>query len=154
MKEVHLITVGKLKDDRLESIEKDYLKRFDLIDFKISEVRPLKENKNLESSEVLKKIGDVSKDRPSFIILLAEKGKSFKSSVEFANWFGNLLETRSEKIIFVIGGAAGHGEDLIKKADQGISLSPLTFPHKLARVLFIEQLYRAQSINKGHPYHK
>jgi 23S rRNA (pseudouridine1915-N3)-methyltransferase len=54
----------------------------------------------------------------------------------------------------VINGAAGPGSELVKKAHVQISLSELTFPHKLARLILIEQLYRAETIQAKHPYHK
>jgi 23S rRNA (pseudouridine1915-N3)-methyltransferase len=72
---------------------------------------------------------------------------------ELARW----LEARlagGRDLAFVIGGPEGHAPELLERADFRWSLSPLTWPHGLARVMVAEQLYRAQSILKGHPYHR
>jgi 23S rRNA (pseudouridine1915-N3)-methyltransferase len=80
-----------------------------------------------------------------------EKGKQF-TSVDFSKWLFEKSET--QKIIFIIGGAAGHGEEVIAKANFKLSLSELTYPHKLARLLLVEQIYRAITIKNNHPYNK
>ena len=83
-------------------------------------------------------------------VLLMEQGKSL-SSIDFA---ARLEAFGSERLAFVIGGADGLTDDLKSCARWQLSLSPLTFPHELARLLLLEQLYRAQSILKGSPYHR
>jgi 23S rRNA (pseudouridine1915-N3)-methyltransferase len=60
---------------------------------------------------------------------------------------------QKKRILFVIGGAWGFSEDVLKKADMSLSLSRMTFSHQMVRLLFIEQLYRAFTIMKGEPYH-
>ena len=60
---------------------------------------------------------------------------------------------QKKRILFVIGGAWGFSEDVLKKADISLSLSRLTFSHQMVRLLFLEQLYRAFTIIKGEPYH-
>ena len=83
-------------------------------------------------------------------VLLMEQGKSL-SSIDFA---ARLEAFGSERLAFVIGGADGLTDDLKSCARWQLSLSPLTFPHELARLLLLEQLYRAQSILQGSPYHR
>ena len=83
-------------------------------------------------------------------VLLMEQGKSL-SSIDFA---ARLEAFGSERLAFVIGGADGLTDDLKSCARWQLSLSPLTFPHELARLLLLEQLYRAESILKGSPYHR
>ena len=98
-----------------------------------------------------KKIKEISPNG-AHVILLAENGKLFDSP-KFSEWIYSLIEEKTEKLVFVIAGAEGHSEDMLKLAQGKISLSSLTFPHKIARILFIEQFYRAQTIKKKHPYH-
>ncbi len=150
-KEVHLIVVGKLKDSHLEAIEADYLKRINSPVLKIYEVKASAESKHSEGQEVQKKIKDIAPNS-AHVILLAENGKLF-DSVKFSEWLYDSLESKNDKLIFVIAGAEGHSPEMIALAQGKISLSTLTFPHKLARILFIEQFYRAQTIKRNHPYH-
>lgn len=152
MREVHLITVGALKDTNLESLEKDYLKRLTLFKFHIHELKAHSEDLNKEAKEVLKKLNDIGKVSSRKIILLEERGKKFNSP-KFSSWFNDFLENH-DPIIFIIGGAAGHGKEVLDLPHDSLSLSEMTFPHKIARLLLIEQIYRAETIIKGHPYHK
>ena len=87
-----------------------------------------------------------------FIVLLDEKGKEFRS-IEFAEWINKKMIQSGERILFVIGGAWGFSEEVYNIADMKISLSKMTFPHQLVRLIFAEQLYRALSVIKGLPYH-
>lgn len=151
MKDVHLIVLGKLKDVHLETLEAEYLKRITAPGLKIIEVKASAEQKDIEAEEALKKIREIEKN--PYIILLEEKGKIFESPA-FSEWTSNLIEREGSKLFFVIGGAEGHGEAIRKVAKEKLSLSPLTFPHKIARLLFVEQFYRAQTIRNKHPYHK
>jgi len=153
MKEIHLITVGKLKDKSIESLENDYIKRLKSPKLKIHEVKSQSEDLKKEADEVMKKVSDICKDSSPYIILMAENGQ-LHDSPKFSRWFYNLVENKQEKIILVIGGAAGHGEQVLAASHEKLSLSPLTYPHKLARLMLVEQLYRAQTIHQGHPYHK
>lgn len=151
MKEIHLIVVGKLADKNIEFLEQEYLKRLSGLKFTIHEVKSHSENLDLESREVKNKINEITKNDTPYIVLLTEKGKQFESRL-FSNWL--FEKTPSAKIIFVIGGAAGHGNDIIQMSSFKLSLSEFTFPHKLARLLFVEQVYRAMTIKDNHPYHK
>ncbi len=146
----HLITVGKLKDKNLEAIENDYLKRIKNPKLNIHEVKAKAENKDLEAQVVLKKIADLAKNNP-FICVLTEFGDEFESP-KFSQWIYQKIESQQD-VFFVIAGAEGPGEELLAKAQARLSLSKLTFPHKLARILFVEQFYRAMTIRDGHPYH-
>jgi len=147
----HLITVGKLKDAHLEAIEKEYLKRINNPELIISEVKASAENKEAEAEAILKKIKELAPTGPTHIISMTEWGKR-QTSVDFAHWTRSLID-KSGKIFFLIAGAEGFSEEILKISQERISLSELTFPHKLARILLVEQLYRAQTIRSGHPYH-
>jgi len=146
-----LIVVGKLGDKNIEELERDYYKRLTSPKLTIHEVRAHSENLAKEAKEVTAKINELSKDENPYVVLLAENGKQF-TSVNFSKWLFTLCET--QRMIFVIGGASGHGQEVIDRAQFRLSLSELTYPHKLARLLFVEQIYRAQTIKVGHPYNK
>lgn len=150
-REFHLIVVGKLKDRHLEEIEKDYLKRIMNPELIIHEVKASAENKDAEGEAILKKVKDVTQGGGAHLIAMTEWGKR-STSVQFADWTKTLIE-RPAKIFFLIAGAEGFSDEVLKLCQERISLSELTFPHKLARILLVEQLYRAQTIRSGHPYH-
>ena len=86
------------------------------------------------------------------LVLLDERGKQFTSPA-FADRLQTWRDQGVRTCTFAIGGAYGFSEEVKKKADLLLSLSAMTFPHQLVRVLFAEQLYRAFSIMKGSPYH-
>ena len=86
----------------------------------------------------------------NIIICLSEEGKSF-SSIELTSL---LLNFKNKKITFLIGDADGIPSDIKDKSNLLLSLSPLTFPHELARLILIEQIYRAISISNNSPYHR
>lgn len=150
-RQIHLIVVGRLKDPHLEAIEKDYLKRINNPELLIHEVKATAENKEAEGEAILKKVKELSQGGSSHLVAMTEWGKK-STSVAFADWTRLVFE-RPSKVIFLIAGAEGFSEEVLKACQERISLSELTFPHKLARILLVEQLYRAQTIRTGHPYH-
>jgi 23S rRNA (pseudouridine1915-N3)-methyltransferase len=83
-------------------------------------------------------------------VALTEEGSQF-DSVGFAQWLGGMA---SDRIALVIGGAEGLAPSLKAKATAKLSLSPMTFPHEIARLLLVEQIYRGVTILQGGPYHK
>jgi 23S rRNA (pseudouridine1915-N3)-methyltransferase len=147
-RQIHLIVVGKLKDSHLEAIELDYLKRINNPDLIIHEVKASAENKEAEGEAILKKVKEIG---GGHLIALSEWGKKY-TSVAFSEWFSGILE-RSPRVILLIAGAEGFSSEVLKLCQERLSLSELTFPHKLARIILVEQLYRAQTIRSGHPYH-
>ena len=86
----------------------------------------------------------------NIIISLSEEGKQF-NSIELTSL---LLNFKNKKIIFLIGDADGISSDVKKQSDLLLSLSRLTFPHELARLILLEQIYRALSISSNSPYHR
>lgn len=86
------------------------------------------------------------------LVALDERGQQL-SSQELARWLGRQLET-GKGLVFVLGGDEGLSDEVRKKATLVWSLSKLTFPHRMARLVVLEQLYRAFTILKGLPYHK
>ena len=84
------------------------------------------------------------------LVVLMEQGETL-ASIPFAR---KLEQISSERVAFVIGGADGLTDDLKSEAHWRLSLSPMTFPHELARLMLVEQLFRAQAILQGSPYHR
>ena len=84
------------------------------------------------------------------LVVLMEQGETL-ASIPFAR---RLEQISSDRIAFVIGGADGLTDALKEEADWRLSLSPMTFPHELARLMLVEQLFRAQAILQGRPYHR
>ena len=151
MKDIHLVVVGKNKDDSLSTWENNFTKRLKTIGLKIHELKYL-ESKSKNDAQVIHKIHQLSENSTKKIILLDEKGKSLTSRKFSEFIFKNLEDYKN--LFFVVGGADGHGDEIKQIAHEKIKLSDLTLPHRLARVIFTEQLYRAESIYLNHPYHK
>lgn len=121
-----------------------------------AEIREYEERKNLPIPWLKKnEAALLLKDLPEkvFVVALDEHGKQM-DSVEFADLVQKVQNMGISKMAFLIGGAFGHGEEVKKRADILLSLGKMTFPHFLARAVLSEQLYRAQTILDGHPYHK
>jgi 23S rRNA (pseudouridine1915-N3)-methyltransferase len=105
-----------------------------------------------------KKEGEISRflnllPKESYLIGLAERGTSFTSE-QFAGFLNGLMERGVKEIVFLIGGADGFSPGWRNRCDTILSLSPLTFSHQLARLVLVEQVYRALSIINNTPYHK
>lgn len=106
------------------------------------------DSQKLQESELL-----LENTENSYIIALDERGKNF-SSEEFANFLDNLQSQGTNDMTFCIGGASGHHPSLLEKSKRSISLGKMTLPHKIARLVLVEQIYRAETILNNHPYHK
>ncbi|MEW4290660.1 23S rRNA (pseudouridine(1915)-N(3))-methyltransferase RlmH [Rossellomorea sp. FS2] len=157
---ITIITVGKLKEKYLKQGIAEYTKRLgayakidivELADEKAPEVlsdSEMQQVKNKEGERILSKI---SSDH--HVIALAIQGK-MKSSEELADTLDKLATYGKSKVAFIIGGSLGLSDDVLKRADEKLSFSKMTFPHQLMRLVLVEQVYRAFRINRGEPYHK
>lgn len=108
---------------------------------------PPDEQKKKEAAVVLKMI-----DAKDYLILLDEKGKML-TSPQLAAFLQQRANESKRNLIFLIGGAFGVDETVLQRADLRWSLSPLTFPHQLVRLILAEQVYRACTINRNEKYH-
>jgi 23S rRNA (pseudouridine1915-N3)-methyltransferase len=86
-------------------------------------------------------------------VMVCDPGGEALTSEAFAAWLGACRD-RAQSVAFVVGGAYGIGDALRSRANRRLALAPFTLPHELARLVLVEQLYRAGSINRGEPYHK
>ena len=136
-----IIAIGKIKKRWIQEGIEMYLKRLPGL-----EVIEIKDNIQLKEEQAIK--NTIKKNET--IVTLNEKGLSFTSK-QMAK---KLLNSHNQNITFVIGGPSGLSPSLNSFASWQLSLSPLTFPHELARLLLIEQIYRAKSITQAGPYHK
>ncbi|MDD2758249.1 MAG: 23S rRNA (pseudouridine(1915)-N(3))-methyltransferase RlmH [Patescibacteria group bacterium] len=158
MLHVNIICLGKLKEKYWREAETEYLKR--LSAFAKVEIKELKEEsfgeKNnpdeVRQKEALKIKSALVGRADSFIIALDEHGKPF-SSILLASELNNLTNKQISNLTIIIGGPLGLHESILKSADLKISLSSLTFTHQMARVILLEQIYRAMMINNGRKYH-
>jgi len=153
---VKLLVIGKTAADYLDSGIAIYAKRLvHYTDFTLQVVPDIKTGKTTdqtllkeqEAKAFMKHI--TNRD---FVVLLDEHGKKF-SSIDFAGQLGKWIMKGDKNLVFIIGGAFGFGEELIKKSSFTMSLSSMTFSHQMVRLIFVEQLYRAFTILKGEPYH-
>lgn len=146
MQRIGVIAVSKIKTPWVREASDVFIERLKhFCDFELTEI-----SSGTEKEEE-KKLLDALSKRKGLIVLLDEKGKLHTSQT-----FATFLEKerdRGTELTFVIGGAYGFSEDIKKKYTQYIALSPLTFPHELCRVIFLEQLYRAHTILQGSGYH-
>jgi 23S rRNA (pseudouridine1915-N3)-methyltransferase len=87
------------------------------------------------------------------VVALDENGK-LRTTAEFARFLSDHCDRDSRRLVFVVGGASGLDASVLRRADEVLSLSPMTFPHQVARLLLIEQVYRALSVRAGLRYHR
>lgn len=142
---VRIIAVGKAKDRDLRSLLVDYYGRIGRY-ARLEEIE-LKDGKEGEVAERIER----SIPGRSRVVALEVDGRAL-SSRELAQWMSRAENESVQTAVFLIGGPYGLPESVSKKADLRLSLSAMTFPHRLARLVLAEQLYRAFSILKNEPY--
>ena len=153
---INLVCIGKTDDKEISGLIKYYPNRLPKHwNFEITEIPDVKNAKNL-SPDLLKK--EEAKlflnqtENSDYIILLDEKGKQFTSR-EFASKIDTWMNASVKRISFFIGGAYGFSEEIYQRANEKMSLSKMTFTHQMIRLFFVEQIYRADQILQGKPYH-
>ncbi|MGG7221602.1 23S rRNA (pseudouridine(1915)-N(3))-methyltransferase RlmH [Bacillus sp. ATD] len=157
---INIVTIGKLKEKYLKQGIEEYTKRLSAYaKIDIIELPDEKAPENL-SDQDMKIIKDKEGDRilakislDAHVIALAIEGK-MKTSEELADTIDKLATYGKSKVTFVIGGSLGLSDAVMKRADEKLSFSKMTFPHQLMRLILVEQIYRAFRINRGEPYHK
>ena len=149
---INIIAVGRIRSGPEKTLIENYSRR---IKWPI-EFREVEEKKKLKGLELKKRQGDLLLNQcppESKIIVLDQCGKNLPST-ELANVFKNWQGNRVKEVCMLIGGADGVDENISKNVDLTISLSNMTFPHMLARIILVEQIYRSETIINNHPYHK
>lgn len=160
MLHIDIICVGKIKEQYLKDAIAEYSKRLSkYCSLTITEISDEQVPNNLndklaqnikqtESNHILSHI-----KRDSYIICLDLKGKQF-SSEEFSQKIESIALNDSSTITFIIGGTLGISDDLLKRSNELICFSKMTFPHQLIRVFLLEQLFRAFKISNNETYHR
>ena len=153
---INLLCIGKTDDKKITELISYYIARLPKHwNFEMIEIPDAKNARNL-SSDLLKK--EEAKlffnhiENTDLVILLDEKGKEFTSR-EFAQKLNYYQNNSIKKVCFLIGGAYGFSEEMYNRANEKLSLSKMTFTHQMIRLFFVEQIYRADQILQGKPYH-
>lgn len=151
-----LLAIGKTDEDYLITGIKKYVGRLGhYVSFELKEIPDIRNRKTLNEEQQKKAESFLllSQLQPGdHVVLLDENGKQH-SSVEFSSMLERLMVSGIKRLVFVIGGPYGFASEVYAKADDKMSLSPMTFSHQMVRLIFVEQLYRAFTILKGEPYH-
>ena len=157
---IKVVTVGKLKEKYLKDGIAEYVKRIsrfaklemiELADEKTPDRASELENQKIleiEGQRILSKVGD-----RDFVIVLAIEGKTF-SSEEFSKQLEEASIKGFSTLTFIIGGSLGLSSSVKNRANLSVSFGRLTLPHQLMRLVLVEQIYRAFTIQQGSPYHK
>ncbi len=141
--------VGKTQKAFIQEGIRFYLKRIQAYcSFQIQEIPTQKfRTRQEEMNHLIERF-----HKNDYIVLLDEKGKNYRS-LAFARHIEQLNQLPYSRVLFISGSAEGFSPELIQNAHELLSLSPMTFPHELIRLIFLEQFYRAFTIIHGHPYH-
>jgi 23S rRNA (pseudouridine1915-N3)-methyltransferase len=137
--------IGKTKEAAIQSLTEEYLKR-------LSRYGDVQGMAIRDESALLKLGGREARPTRHTLVLLDTRGKQL-SSEEFAEFLGNHQDRNPLPLLFAVGPANGFTEEARQEANLLLSLGKMTVAHELARVVLLEQLYRAFTILKGHPYH-
>ncbi len=145
MQKINIVCVGKIKEEFYRAAVAEYLKR--LSRFAKVEIIEIAEGKNLEEEAV-----SILKYAKGYTVALCIEGEKY-SSEKLAAHIKKLCD-RGEEFSFIIGSSCGLSESVKNRVDFKLSFSDMTFPHRLMRVILVEQIYRAFMINSGSEYHK
>lgn len=153
---ITLIMVGRTVAAYLESGITEYTKRLKhYIRLDMNIIPELKNAKNMREDQIRDTEGELILSRieqSDYVVLLDEAGR-LGSSEDMAAWMQGMMNRGTRRLIFVVGGAYGFSESVYRRANEKLSLSPMTFSHQMVRLIFVEQLYRAMTIIRGEPYH-
>jgi 23S rRNA (pseudouridine1915-N3)-methyltransferase len=155
-----VLAVGRMREKAYREMADEYLKRLSRYgkteEIEIPDLPEPAGAGEAAEEKVREKEGDglLAKIRPGdHVIAMTIQGRA-RDSVELSRHLSELRTGGAGRIVFVIGGSLGLGKNVLARADEELSMSRMTFPHQLARVMLLEQLYRAEKILAGERYHK
>lgn len=137
--------IGKTKESAIAALTEEYLKR-------VSHFCDVEGITTRDEADLLARFSGAKVSSRSTLVLMDSRGKEFTSE-EFAKFLGSYQDRNPLPLVFAIGGADGFSKEARLAAQHTISLGKMTLPHELARIVLLEQIYRAFTILKGHPYH-
>jgi len=148
MMKIDIICIGRLKEDYLRAAQQEYLKRLGpYARMSVTEL-PTEQSPEKESAHIERALAN-----GAYPIALAIEGVAI-SSEDFAARLADIATGGISRIAFIIGGSVGLSPKVLARCPVKLSLSAMTFPHQLARIILLEQIYRAYSIIGNRPYHK
>ena len=151
-----LLAVGKTDSRHIEELTKLYSDRLGhYLPFTLQIIPDIRRSSKLspelqkqaEGVEILRLVAPTDR-----LVLFDERGREF-SSKAFASYIERVMVSGERRMIFVIGGPYGFSDEVYTRANDRVSLSQMTFSHQMVRLFAVEQLYRAQTILRGEPYH-
>ncbi|PRD47465.1 23S rRNA (pseudouridine(1915)-N(3))-methyltransferase RlmH [Sphingobacterium haloxyli] len=153
---VALLCVGKTDESFIKMGIENYAKRLKhYVHFDIFVIPDIKNARHLTQEQQKTREGELilkQLKNGDFVVLLDERGKAFRS-LEFAKFLEQKMVGSVQHVVFIIGGPYGFSEEVYERANEQLSLSKMTFSHQMIRLFFVEQLYRAFTIQRGEPYH-
>ena len=153
---ITLAVIGKTEVGFVRQGIEEYVKRLQhYVQFNIQYIGDIRNTRNL--SEAQQKTAEgrsllASLESSDYVVLLDEHGAE-RTSMEYSQWLQRRMASGSKRLVFVVGGPYGFSPEVYDRANEKISLSKMTFPHELGRLVFVEQLYRAFTILRHEPYH-
>ncbi len=157
---VVVLAVGRMKEKPYRQMADEYLKRLSRLGkYEEIEVPDLPERDGAspaEEEKIREREGEdmLRRLRPGDYVIAMTIGGGRKSSEELSAALTGWKNRGISRVVFLIGGSLGLGRNVLSRAEEELSMSPMTFPHQLARVMLLEQLYRAEKIAAGERYHK
>ena len=145
MLKIRIAWIGRTKEPAISSLTEEYLKR-------ISHYVEVEGVTLRDEADLLAKSRASKGAAKATLVLMDSRGKEL-SSEQFASFLADYQQRNPLPLVFAVGGADGFSDQTRKAAQHSISLGKMTLPHELARIVLLEQVYRAFTILKGHPYH-
>lgn len=153
---ITLAVIGKTEVGFVRQGIEEYVKRLQhYVTFNIQYIGDARNTRNM--SEAQQRVAEgksliAALDASDHVVLLDEHGTE-RTSVDYSQWLQRRMASGSKRLVFVVGGPYGFSPEVYDRANEKISLSKMTFPHELVRLVFVEQLYRAFTILRHEPYH-
>ena len=153
---ITLTVIGKTEVGYVRQGIDEYVKRLQhYVQFDIRYISDVKGTRNM--SEAQQKVAEgrallATLESSDHVVLLDEHGTE-RTSMDFSQWLQRRMASGSKRLVLVVGGPYGFSQEVFDRANEKVSLSKMTFPHELVRLIFVEQLYRAFTILRHEPYH-